>query len=359
MLCECRSAARRLAVFGPAFREQLEAVNAIFASDAWQAMADGDGAIITLQPGTAWSGVSDVVNFLRSAGGEAAMDDLQMGWLPGCPSADLADGAARDALVDVQPMRNALNIAPTPLLDVLMNRRIQTWFQPVFRADQSLWGHECLARAHDAAGERIAPSTLFADARAERLTFMLDRVCRETHVASAGAAGLPEDSKILINFLPTAIYEPAFCLRTTEALIRKHRIAHDRIIFEVVESEQVADREHLIKIFGHYRKNGFQVALDDVGAGYAGLSMLGDLNPDLIKIDRDLVIKAENSRMHRSICNGLIQIAHEFDKLALAEGVETREQCDMMRNLGADLIQGFYLGRPSPEPVRRSVPCVA
>jgi len=354
MTCECRTGSRTLVVFGTPFSESLSDVNAIFASEAWRPLPDGDGAMVRLQPDTAWSCLADVTNFLSSILDRAGLAQLRIGWLAGCLAADADDQPVLGHLEQVQPLSDALTGTPSPLLSVLTGRRIETWFQPVFRIDGKLWGHECLARARDEAGELIPPGRLFADARRERLTFMLDRICRETHIAAAGQADLPIDSQILINFLPTAIYEPAFCLRTTERLIRQYQIAPGRIIFEVVESEKIDDREHLMKIFGHYRKGGFKVALDDVGAGYAGLSMLGDLNPDLIKIDRELVIKAERSPMHRSICNGLIQIAHECGKIALAEGVETAEQLQVMRELNVDLIQGYLLGRPSPEPCRET-----
>ena len=232
-----------------------------------------------------------------------------------------------------------------------MNRRIETWFQPVFAAaDGELWGHECLARARDEAGEIIPPVELFAAARRERLTFMLDRICRETHIASAGRHQLGIDTHVLINFVPTAIYNPAYCLRTTDRAIERCGLDRGKIIFEVVESEQIDDREHLNALLGHYRRNGYGVALDDVGAGYAGLTMLAEMMPDLVKIDRALVVGAAENRAHHAICAALIRIAHDCGKLALAEGIETDAQWRAMTDLGVDLLQGFRFARPCAEP---------
>lgn len=92
-----------------------------------------------------------------------------------------------------------------------------------------------------------------------------------------------------INFLPNAVYRPEVCIRSTFEAARVHGFPTEKIIFEVTEGEQVQDRAHLVNIFREYRRFGFQTAIDDFGAGYAGLNLLAEYQPDLIKIDMDLV----------------------------------------------------------------------
>jgi len=231
---------------------------------------------------------------------------------------------------------------------------IQTFYQPVFQNDcKSVWGYECLMRGLADDGSLVMPKQLLEWATQERLIFMLDRICRETHIRNA-AAVLPDDVAILINFLPTAIYEPSFCLKTTIAAAKSAGIAPNRVIFEVVETEKVLDSDHLSSILNEYRKSGFRVALDDVGSGFAGLTMLADLNPDLIKMDRELVQGAVKSEMHRIIVRALVQIAKASGSLILAEGVETEAELALMKSFGVDLFQGFLLGRPAPFPVAES-----
>ena len=199
-------------------------------------------------------------------------------------------------------------------------------------------------------GSLVSPATLLDWAHQEHLTFMLDRVVRELHLRAAGRLHVPDHCQFLVNFLPTAIYRPDFCLATTVRAARESGIAPERIIFEVVETEKMADHDHLRRILAHYREKGFRVALDDVGSGYSGLSLLGDLDPDMIKIDRELVRKAAESATHRGICASLVGLGRDHGHLVLAEGVETEAEWRVMEELGVDLFQGFLFGRPSPIP---------
>jgi EAL domain-containing protein (putative c-di-GMP-specific phosphodiesterase class I) len=236
-------------------------------------------------------------------------------------------------------------------MGILREHRLETWYQPIVSAaDGALWGYECLMRGRDADGSLIFPDRLIAWSRQEDLTFLLDRVCRETHLRNAAAHLAGGDLQILINFMPTAIYDPQFCLATTVAAAKAGGLDPGRIIFEVVETEHVADLGHLKTILDYYRRSGFRAALDDLGSGYSGLAMLGDLDPDLIKIDRHLIARAVGSPMHRSICAALAQLGRDHGKLVLAEGIETVEERDLLGGLGVDLFQGYLFGRPAPAP---------
>jgi EAL domain-containing protein (putative c-di-GMP-specific phosphodiesterase class I) len=87
-----------------------------------------------------------------------------------------------------------------------------------------------------------------------------------------------------------------------------------------------------------------------MGSGYAGLTLLGDLKPDLIKIDREIVAKSVNSKSHFNICASLIRMGKDNGQLVLAEGVETAEEVALMESLSVDLFQGYYFGKPEPHP---------
>jgi EAL domain-containing protein (putative c-di-GMP-specific phosphodiesterase class I) len=179
---------------------------------------------------------------------------------------------------------------------------------------------------------------------------MLDRVCRETHLVNAGRLNFGAHCRFLINFLPTAIYQPEFCLQTSLAAMRRSGLTPRQVIFEVVETEQVIDTGHLLRILDFYRRNGFGVALDDMGSGYSGLSLLAELQPNLIKIDRQIVSRSVSSTSHRNICASLVRMGHDNGQLVLAEGVETEDEMILMESLGVDLFQGYYFGRPQPHP---------
>src|SRR5690606_9191292 len=90
--------------------------------------------------------------------------------------------------------------------------------------------------------------------------------------------------RLSINFLPNAVYEPAACLRATLGAARKNDFPREAIMFEFTENEEVRDTAHLRAIITEYRRQGFTTALDDFGAGFAGLGLLADFQPDLIKL---------------------------------------------------------------------------
>lgn len=200
----------------------------------------------------------------------------------------------------------------------------------------------------------ISPAQLIDWAQRENLLFMFDRICREKHIENAATVPNAANLDFLINFLPTVIYEPSVCLSTTFAAARRSGLPPEQIIFEVVETENISDREKLRSILDEYRAAGFRVALDDLGSGHAGLTLLADLSPDLIKIDRDLISRSVDSAPHPSICKSVIDIARESNKLVIAEGVETAEEYALFRELNVDLFQGYLFGRPSEKAARES-----
>ena len=254
-------------------------------------------------------------------------------------------------LANAEPLDVLVATDSSPLVDILANRRLETWFQPIFQTRSlELWGHECLVRARCHAGELVGADKLLAWARQENLTAMFDRVCRETHLASAGRHLAQQSSYVLLNFQPAAIVEPGVCLQSTVEAAQQSGIAPSRIIFEVIETDRIDDRQHLANILSFFRRHAYKVALDDVGSGYAGLALLGDLDPDLIKIDRYLVVMATENALYQGICKSLVSLGRDNGKLVLAEGVETLEQHELMCELGVDLVQGFLFGRPNPQP---------
>lgn len=335
--CQCHSGRRRLRIRFAAAGAVPAVVHTAAAKLGWEPVADGRSFDLDIGGGARFSSPAELAVYLREIAAEA-FDETDALWL---------DGEGRPA----EPLsKNLAGFDANPLYALLEERRLATWFQPVFDRDLRVWGYECLVRAHDADGELITSDRLIGWARDENLLFYFDRICRETHVANAAVAQAPADARFLINFLPTTIYEPTVCLRTTLKAVDQAGLARERVIFEVVESEKIEDAAHLRRILDHYRESGFGVALDDLGTGHSGLFLLAELEPDLIKLDRELVARVVDSRIHRSICRSIIDLGREEGKLVLAEGIETAGQHAMLRELGADLFQGFYLGRPAAEP---------
>ncbi len=157
--------------------------------------------------------------------------------------------------------------------------------------------------------------------------------------------------RLIKNFLPSVIYDPNVCLRTTTALIHKYNLNPKNIVFEVVESEEISDTDHLLNILDFYRERGFNIALDDMGSGYSSLNRLIRLNPDYIKIDMEIIRDIHKVELKQAIFKSLVSISKNANISILAEGVETRKELEYVVVNGANLVQGYYFGKPSEEPL--------
>ena len=252
------------------------------------------------------------------------------------------------------PVADVLTRARTQWLPELLNGSgLYPHLQPIVSlADGRTYGFESLLRGQ--VGDReLNGGEIVAAAQAHGAIFTLDLVGR-TVALEQGMPKLIDDEVLFVNFTPTAIYDPAVCLRTTWAIARRHGLPMERICFEVVETEQYPDLDFLRRILDEYRGQGAMVALDDLGAGHSSLTYLDALRPDLVKLDRALVSGIDADPSRQRLVGALIDYAHELDVRVVAEGIETESELAAVRDLGADLGQGWYLGRPAAEPVRGS-----
>jgi EAL domain-containing protein (putative c-di-GMP-specific phosphodiesterase class I) len=218
-------------------------------------------------------------------------------------------------------------------------------YQPIVNGRTfEVFAHEGLVRLAPESGIG-GPADLFRIARDTDTLPVADLAARRTIIASAAAQAFP--ANLFINFMPSSIYDPDSCLRTTIALLDELKIAHDRIVFEVVESDEVADVPHLLTTLDVYRRAGFRVALDDVGAGFASLNLLHALKPDFIKLDLDLVRDVDRDPFKAMLASKLIEAGLGLGIGVIAEGVETKSEWTWLRECGATYVQGYYFARPA------------
>lgn len=238
------------------------------------------------------------------------------------------------------------------LVNIIENGALTTHFQPIIDIKtNTIYGYESLARGVDEDNSLIYPDTLFNWAREGDMLFYLDRACRETSLKTAAVKNI--HSKVFINFIPTAIYDPAHCLKSTVQWTKQLDFDPKNIIFEVIESDYVEDLDHLKRILDFYKSQGFMVALDDVGSGYSSLNMIAKLLPNIVKIDRAIIDGIDTNSVNQSIFRAITQIAKENGIIVLAEGIERAEELAFCAKEGADLAQGYYFGKPSAEPRRK------
>jgi len=235
------------------------------------------------------------------------------------------------------------------LLHIISKRSIKTFFQPLFLAkDLELFGFEALSRGVAEDGTIIPPVELFKKAKILDLQFALDRLTREKAIENAKSNGLG-DYMIFINFMPDAIYNPKECLSTTIITSKKVEFRPERLIFEVIESEQVKDIQHLKSILDYYRSKGFKTALDDFGSGYSSLKMLEILTPDFVKIDMHFVRGIHQDSFKKSIVKTVISLCRDKDIKTIAEGIESYEEYETIVDLEVDFVQGYLFAKPAPD----------
>jgi EAL domain-containing protein (putative c-di-GMP-specific phosphodiesterase class I) len=131
------------------------------------------------------------------------------------------------------------------------------------------------------------------------------------------------------------------------AAAKRANFPHENLMFEFTEDERIAEPVHLQNIIETYRKLGFWTALDDFGAGYAGLGLLCRLQPDLIKIDMELVRDIHLSHAKQVIVAGIVGVARSLKIEVLAEGVENQLELSVLRAAGISLFQGYHFAKPT------------
>jgi len=178
--------------------------------------------------------------------------------------------------------------------------------------------------------------------------YAFDQQCRVAAIEQAVAAGiLDTEARLSINFLPNAVYSPIACIQLTLKTARATGLPTSRLIFEFTENERIDDTAHVENIVETYRRMGFATALDDFGAGHAGLGLLAKFQPDIIKLDMELVRGIDSSLPRRLIVDGVIRMATGLGITVIAEGIETVGELEALRALGIRYVQGFLLARPA------------
>jgi len=218
-------------------------------------------------------------------------------------------------------------------------------FQPIIDLrDNSLFACEALVRGTDGSGAASILAQVNADNR-----YKFDQSCRVKAVELAAQLGI--DSHVSINFLPNAVYQAATCIRATLEAARRFNFPTSRLIFEITENEELVDKQHLKNIIEEYRRQGFKTAIDDFGAGYSGLNLLAEFQPDIIKLDMALIRDIHKDRVRQAILLGILGVCRTLDIEVIAEGIETVEELDFLRDQGIYLMQGYLFAKPAFEQV--------
>lgn len=259
-----------------------------------------------------------------------------------------------NALCDAREIsKGRLNLSLLGLLDefrsILHTPRLSVVYQPIvdFKA-RNVFGWESLARGPLDSHFR-SPLVLFDFAEEVGSLFELEKTCREIAFRDVGRI-LP-NQKLFLNIHPRTLTDPQFSPGETLKLIKDYGLNPENIVFEITERHSIAEFTLFHRTLDHYRKQGYLVAIDDVGAGFSGLSSIAEIRPDFIKVDMTLIRGIDTNPVKRALLETLVSFCERIGSGLIAEGIETETELSSLVSMGVHYGQGYYLARPDfPKP---------
>ena len=226
---------------------------------------------------------------------------------------------------------------------------LRSVFQPIFSSSPlQPVAFEALVRAQSVqSGHTVSPDALFARPCTPSQGVLLDRMCRFIHLLNFERQA-PASAALYVNVATVHLQalkqgQHGAFMSAMQSLCP---FALSRIIMEITET-QFDDRDALSEIVQTFKRRGYRVAIDDFGARHSNFDRLWALTPDIVKIDRELLLQADNHARVRQILPKVVDIIHDLDAFVVCEGIETRQQHALAVDSGVDLVQGYFFARPA------------
>jgi EAL domain-containing protein (putative c-di-GMP-specific phosphodiesterase class I) len=232
-------------------------------------------------------------------------------------------------------------VADRIALEASFQRALETlWmaYQPIVRvADRSLFGYEALLRSEEKA---LPHPGAILDA-AERLGRLDDLGRRIRAAACAPVPGAPPGSVFFVNL-------HAHDLMDESLLSSKSPLSAmaNRVVLEITERASLDGVKDVRDKIAELRRMGFRIAIDDLGAGYAGLTSFASLEPEFVKLDMSLVREVDRNPTKEKLIRSMTSLCKELGMMVVAEGVETMAEREILVTIGCDLLQGYLLAKP-------------
>lgn len=236
------------------------------------------------------------------------------------------------------------DIRKEELLRILQKRDITTVFQPIVSLrNGTVYGYEALTRGPLDSVLHL-PDDMFESAEKYEKIWELELLCRSVALETFSHLDITE--KLFLNVNPLVMNDAKFKEGFTKELLNARNIDSKNIIFEITERGAVHNINEFINVIDHYKKQEYQIAIDDAGAGYSGLNMISDIHPHFLKLDMKLVRKIDKDTVKQALIKGLLQFATLTNTFLIAEGIETEKELLKLIELGVHYGQGFYLQKP-------------
>ncbi|HBI8335024.1 TPA: EAL domain-containing protein [Clostridioides difficile] len=252
-----------------------------------------------------------------------------------------------------EDVRNKLSEESMILDDIkiaLVKNQFEVYYQPKFSlVTGEMIGSEALIRWNHPEHGFISPAAFIPIAEKSKLIlkigrFVFERVCNDlSEWKKQGKKIVP----VSVNLSRVELYQPDI-VKFINKTIQMYNLSSDFIEIEITETVAINELNILKNVLNELRKHGFSISMDDFGTGYSSISCLRDMPIDILKLDKSFLGGIEHDERSRNIAKSIVSLAKSLDLVVIIEGVESKEQAELMKQFGCDLVQGFYFARPMP-----------
>jgi len=231
---------------------------------------------------------------------------------------------------------------------IIAERNLRPWFQPIVDLQKGqIIGYEALIRG-PSDSPLHSPMALFDTAiRCDRIV-ELELLCRNVNIEFFAKQRL--QGRLFLNISPTTLVQPDFPRGFTKKTLERYGLNPSHVVIELTEQFPIDDFDLIRTALAHYRQMGFTVALDDLGSAYAGLRLWSELVPDFVKFDKHFIQGINEDRTKQKFIKSFLEVAEGLGCQAIAEGIETQQECQLLQAYGLRFGQGYYFARPSANP---------
>lgn len=252
-----------------------------------------------------------------------------------------------------EDVRNKLSEESMILDDIkiaLVKNQFEVYYQPKFSlVTGEMIGSEALIRWNHPEHGFISPAVFIPIAEKSKLIlkigrFVFERVCNDlSEWKKQGKKIVP----VSVNLSRVELYQPDI-VKFINKTIQMYNLSSDFIEIEITETVAINELNILKNVLNELRTYGFSISMDDFGTGYSSISCLRDMPIDILKLDKSFLGGIEHDERSRNIAKSIVSLAKSLDLVVIIEGVESKEQAELMKQFGCDLVQGFYFARPMP-----------
>ncbi|HBF4231772.1 TPA: EAL domain-containing protein [Clostridioides difficile] len=252
-----------------------------------------------------------------------------------------------------EDVRNKLSEESMILDDIkiaLVKNQFEVYYQPKFAlVTGEMIGSEALIRWNHPEHGFISPAVFIPIAEKSKLIlkigrFVFERVCNDLYEwKKQGKKIVP----VSVNLSRVELYQPDI-VKFINKTIKMYNLSSDFIEIEITETVAINELNILKNVLNELRTYGFSISMDDFGTGYSSISCLRDMPIDILKLDKSFLGGIEHDERSRNIAKSIVSLAKSLDLVVIIEGVESKEQAELMKQFGCDLVQGFYFARPMP-----------